>query len=177
MRHLLGHHIVDGRFAWPNGQSGRSIMNFGFDKPVRDEWELEQFLMDLCDLAKSDAARHIGSNEGEFDRADAAQIAKRFGIAEERVHSALDAGRGIRHVWTVGIPAWHELRADARAELEALDGVLLARGTTKEYGDSPPLLVKNVPAATADDARERVARIVAIEAAALGVATSAQRDL
>ena len=79
--------------------------------------------MDLCDLAKSDAMRHIGSNEGDFERADAAQIAKRFGISEERVHQALDAGRGIRHVWTVGIPAWHELRADARAELEALDGV------------------------------------------------------
>ena len=45
MRYLLGHHVVDGRFAWPNGQCGRSIMNFGFDKPVRDEWDLEQFLM------------------------------------------------------------------------------------------------------------------------------------
>ena len=63
-----------------------------------------------------------------------------------------------------------------RAELEALDGVVLAPGTEREYGDSPPLLVRNVPAATADDARERDARIVAIEAGALGVATSSQRD-
>ncbi len=177
MRYLLGHHVVDGRFAWPEGQCGRSIANFGFDNPVDDEWDLEQFLMDLCDLAKSDAMRHIGSNEGDFERADAAQIAKRFGISEERVHQALDAGRGIRHVWTVGIPAWHELRADARAELEALDGVRLTPGSKQAYGDSPPLLVKNVPAASADDARELVARIVAIEAGALGVATSSQRDV
>ena len=53
----------------------------------------------------------------------------------------------------------------------------LTPGSEQEYGDSPPLLVKNVPAASADDARELVARIVAIEAGALGVATSSQRDV
>ena len=82
--------------------------------------------MDLCDMAKSDAARHIGSNEGEFDRADAPELAKRFGLAVDRVHGALDAGRGIRHVFSVGIPAWHEFGAEARAELEAIDGVIIA---------------------------------------------------
>jgi hypothetical protein len=33
--------------------------------------DLDQFLMDLCDLAKSDASRHIGTNEAAFDRDDA----------------------------------------------------------------------------------------------------------
>ena len=92
MRYLLEHHVVDGRFAWPEGQSGRSIMHFGFDKPVRGEWDLEQFLMDLCDMAKSDAARHIGSNEGEIDRDDAPALAERYGLGVDRVHGALDAG-------------------------------------------------------------------------------------
>ena len=36
MRYLLEHHVVDGRFAWAEGQCGRSIMHFGFDTPVRD---------------------------------------------------------------------------------------------------------------------------------------------
>jgi hypothetical protein len=177
MRYLLAHHVVDGRFAWDKGQSGRAIMQFGFDAPVGGEDHFDQFLMDLCDLAKSDAARHIGSNEGDFDRADAAEIAARFGIGVERVHSALDAGRGIRHVYTVGIPAWHEFGDAARAELEAIDGVMIAFGSQKEYGDEPPLLVKNVPAANEDGARERIAAIVAIEAGALGVAPSSHRVL
>ena len=177
MRYLLAHHVSDGRFAWGKGQCGRAILQFGFDAPVRGEEHFEQFLMDLCDLAKSDAARHIGMNEGEFERADAAEIAQRFGLGVERVHSALDAGRGIRHVYTVGIPAWHEFDDEARAELDAIDGVIVAFGSRQEYGDAPPLLVKNVPAPDEDGARERIARIVAIETGALGVAPSSHRAL
>jgi len=75
MRYLLEHHVVDGRFAWAEGQCGRSIMHFGFDKPVSSEWDLEQYLMDLCAMAKSDAARHIGSNEGEIGRVVAVDLA------------------------------------------------------------------------------------------------------
>jgi hypothetical protein len=71
MRYLLEHHVADGRFAWPDGQSGRAIAHFGYAAPISGEWDLEQFLMDLCDLVKSDAARHIGENEQAFDRADA----------------------------------------------------------------------------------------------------------
>lgn len=177
LRYLLAHHVVDGRFAWGKGQSGRAILQFGFDAPVGGEAHFDQFLMDLCDLAKSDAARHIGMNEGAFDRADAVEIATRYGIGVERVHSALDAGRGIRHVYTVGIPAWHELGAAARAELEAIDGVIIAFGAKQEYGADPPLLVKNVPAADEDGARERIAQIVGIEVGALGVAPSSHRVL
>jgi hypothetical protein len=177
MRYLLAHHVVDGRFAWGRGQCGRSIMHFGFDRPVRDELEAEQFLMDLCDMAKSDAQRHIGTNEADYDRADAARIAARFGLDVERVHGALDAGRGIRHVYAVGVPAWHPIEAGARARLEAIDGVRIERGTVKEYGDDPPWLVLNVPAPDPDGARERVAEIVGIEAGALGTARSAQRVL
>ena len=175
MRYLLEHHVVDGRFAWAEGQCGRSIMHFGFDKPVRDEWELEQFLMDLCDMAKSDAARHIGSTESEIDRADAPQLAKSYGLAVDRVHGALDAGRGIRHVFSVGIPAYHELTPGARAELEAIDGVIIEQGKQAIYGDHPPLIVKNVPGADERQARERIAKIVAIETDALGASPSQQR--
>ena len=177
MRYLLDHHVVDGRFAWSEGQCGRSIMHFGFDKPVTGEWELEQFLMDLCDMAKSDAARHIGSNESEIDRADAPELAKRHGIAVDRVHGALDAGRGIRHVFSIGIPDYHELSPEARAELEAIDGVIIEQGKQAIYGDHPPLIVKNVPAADERAARERVAQIVGIETEALGASPSQQRVL
>jgi hypothetical protein len=128
--------------------------------------------MDLCDLCKSDAARHIGGNEGGVDRDDAPALAKRFGLDLERVHSALDAGRRYRRLWIVGIPDWHEVDAAARSELEALDGVVVARAPKEQYDEPPPLLVKNVPAADEDDARERIARIVAIEPGALGVTTS-----
>jgi hypothetical protein len=172
MRYLLEHHVVDGRFAWPEGQCGRSILQFGFDVPVTSEFELEQFLMDLCDLAKSDASRHIGENEGEFHRDDAEAIAARFGLSVDRVHHALDTGRGYARLFIVGIPQWHELDAAARAQLEALDGVVVAPGTTEAYGDAPPLLVKNLAAASEDEARERVAQIVDIEPQALGVAAS-----
>ena len=172
MRYLLSHHVVDGRFAWPDGQSGRSIAHFGFDAPVSGEWELEQFLMDLCDLCKSDAARHIGGNEADVDRDDAADLAKHFGLDLERVHGALDAGRRYRRLWIVGIPAWHAIQPAARGELEALDGVVLARAPKEQYDEPPPLLVKNVPAADEHEARERIARIVAIEPGALGVAAS-----
>jgi hypothetical protein len=172
MRYLLDHHVVDGRFAWPEGQCGRSILHFGFDAPVTSEVELEQFLMDLCDLAKSDASRHIGTHEGEFDRDDAEAIAARFGLGVDRVHHALDTGRRYARLFVVGIPQWHELDAAARAELEALDGVVIAPGTKDAYGDAPPLLVKNLPAASEDDARQRVARIVDIEPDALGAAAS-----
>ena len=172
MRYLLEHHVLDGRFAWPDGQCGRSIATFGFDVPVRGEWDLEQFLMDLCDLAKSDAARHIGEHESEFDRDDAAAIAERFGLSVERVHDALDTGRRYRQLFVVGIPDWHEVDATARAQLEALDGVIVAPGAKEVYGDAPPLLVKNLSATGLDDARERVASIVAIDADALGVTAS-----
>jgi hypothetical protein len=172
MRYLLEHHVVDGRFAWAGGQCGRSVLQFGFDNPVRSEGELEQFLMDLCDRAKSDATRHIGENEGEFDRADAAAIAARFGIDVDRVHGALDAGRRYRQLFVVGIPDGHDVGAAARARLEAIDGVIVAPGTTAAYGDAPPLLVKNVPAVDEQAARERVAEIVGIEPAALGATDS-----
>ena len=172
MRYLLEHHVVDGRFAWRDGQCGRAIAHFGFDRPVRDEADLDQFLMDLCDLAKSDATHHIGENEERFDRADAATIARCFGIEVERVHHALDTGRRYTALYIVGIPAWHECSDALRARLEALDGVIVARGAQEEYGDSPPLLVKNVPAGGEQEARERIARIVGIDAGALGVTAS-----
>ncbi|MBW3607915.1 MAG: hypothetical protein KY463_06110 [Actinobacteria bacterium] len=175
MRYLLEHHVVDGRFAWADGQCGRSIMHFGFDAPVRSEGELDQFLMDLCDMAKSDAARHIGSNESEIDRGDAPALAKRYGIGVDRVHGALDAGRGIRHVFAIGIPSWHELTAETRAELEAIDGAIVEPGKEAVYGKDPPLIVKNVPAPDERQARERVAQIVGIEPDALGASPSQQR--
>jgi hypothetical protein len=175
MRYLLEHHVPDGRFAWPEGQSGRSIRHFGFDVPVTGEDELDQFLMDLCDLAKSDAARHIGTNEQEFDRADALAIAERFGLSAERVHHALDTGRGYRALWIVGVPDWHELEPAARAELEALDGVIVGPGRAQDYDGPPPLLVRNVAAADEQAARDLVAGIVGIEQpAALGVAASSR---
>jgi hypothetical protein len=172
MRYLLEHHVVDGRFAWADGQCGRSVMQFGFDVPVRGADEFEQFLYDLCDRAKSDAARYIGEHESDFDRRDAAAIATRFGIDVERVHGALDAGRRYRQLFVVGIPDGHPVGADVREQLEAIDGVVVARGSQEAYGDAPPLLVKNVPAVDADAARERVAQIVGIDPAALGVTDS-----
>ena len=172
MRYLLEHHVVDGRFAWANGQCGRAVLQFGFDVPVRSEEELDQFLMDLCDRAKSDAARHIGENESDFDRSDALAIATRFGIDVERVHGALDAGRRYRQLFVVGVPAEHEISRDARAELEAIDGAVVAAGSKEAYGDAPPLLVKNVPAVDEAAARERVAAIVGIDPEALGVTDS-----
>lgn len=172
MRYLLEHHVVDGRFAWADGQCGRAVLQFGFDVPVRSEEELDQFLMDLCDRAKSDAARHIGENEGDFRRSDALAIATRFGIDVERVHGALDAGRRYRRLFVVGIPAEHTISRDARAELEAIDGAIVAAGSKEAYGDAPPLLVKNVPAVDEAAARERVAAIVGIGREALGVTDS-----
>ena len=175
MRYLLEHHVTDGRFAWSEGQCGRSIMHFGFDAPVRSEFELEQFLMDLCDLAKSDAARHIGAHEGEIDRADAPALAERYGIGVDRVHGSLDAARGIRHVFSIGIPSWHELSAEARAELEAIDGVIVEQGKEAVYGRDAPLIVKNVPAPDERQARARIGEIVGLEADALGASPSQQR--
>jgi hypothetical protein len=172
MRYLLGHHVVDGRFAWAAGQCGRSVLQFGFDVPVRSEDELDQFLMDLCDRAKSDAARHLGEHESQFDRADAPAIAARFGIDVDRVHGALDAGRRYRQLFVVGIPQAHEVDAATRARLEAIDGVIVAPGSTEAYGDAPPLLVKNLPATDEQAARERVAQIVGIDPAALGATDS-----
>jgi hypothetical protein len=172
MRYLLEHHVVDGRFAWPDGQCGRSILRFGFDVPVTSQDDLDLFLMDLCDLAKSDASRHIGTHEREFDRGDAGAIAERFGLSVDRVHHALDTGRRYAQLFVVGIPDWHELDDAARAQLEELDGVVVAPGAKDAYGDAPPLLVKNLPAASEDDAREQVARIVGIEPGALGASVS-----
>jgi hypothetical protein len=53
-----------------------------------------------------------------------------------------------------------------------MDGVVVARAAAEHYDEAPPLLVKNVPAADAEEARERIASIVAIEPGALGVAAS-----
>ncbi len=175
MRYLLEHHVVDGRFAWAEGQCGRSVLQFGFDVPVRSEDELDQFLMDLCDRAKSDATRHIGEHESEFDRDDARAIATRFGIDVDRVHGALDAGRRYRQLFVVGIPPEHAIDDAARAQLEAIDGAIVARASKEAYGDAPPLLVKNVPAPDERQARERIAEIVGIGVDALGVSPSQQR--
>jgi hypothetical protein len=172
MRYLLEHHVDDGRFLWSGGQCGRSVLQFGFDQPVHGEPQLDQFLMDLCDRAKSDAMRHIGEHQQDFDRADALAIATRFGIDVERVHGALDAGRGYRQLFVVGIPSSHVVDDDARAALEAIDGVIVAAGGTEAYGDDPPLLVKNVPAVDGAAARARVAEVVGIEIEALGVTDS-----
>ncbi|HEV2786209.1 MAG TPA: hypothetical protein VGV67_07480 [Solirubrobacteraceae bacterium] len=172
MRFLLEHHVADDRFLWRDGQCGRAISAFGFDVPVSGEWDLEQFLMDLCSLAKSDATRYIGEHESDFERADATAIAARFGISAEDVHHALDTGRRYARLFIVGIPDDHPVGADARAGLEAIDGVLVAPGATEQYGDAPPLLVKNVPAGAEDEARERVAQIVGIDPRALGVTES-----
>jgi len=172
MRYLLEHHVVDGRFAWAGDQCGRSVLQFGFDVPVRSEDELDQFLMDLCDRAKSDAARHIGEHESQFDRRDATAIASRFGMDVDRVHGALDAGRRYRQLFVVGIPEAHEVDAATRAQLEAIDGVIVAPGSTETYGDAPPLLVKNLPATDEQAARERVGQIVALDPAALGATDS-----
>ena len=173
MRYLLEHHVVDGRFAWPGGQSGRAIRSFGFDRPVAGgETELEQFLMDLCDVAKSDASRHVGENEAAFHRGEATAIARRYGLSVERVHHALDTGRRYRQLFVVGIPAEHPVDDGTRERLAAIDGVLVAPGTKAAYGDAPPLLVKNVPAADEHEARAHVAQIVGIEPAALGAAAS-----
>jgi hypothetical protein len=172
MRYLLEHHVDDDRFAWADGQCGRSVLQFGFDTPVRSEEELDHFLMDLCDRAKADATRHIGEHESQFDRDDAAAIAARFGIDVDRVHGALDAGRRYRQLFVVGIPEAHEVDAATRAQLAAIDGVLVAPGSAEAYGDAPPLLVKNLPATDEQAARERVAEIVGIDPAALGVTDS-----
>ena len=172
MRFLLEHHVADDEFLWRDGQCGRAISGFGFDVPVHSEWDLEQFLMDLCSLAKSDATRHIGEHEDEFDRADAAAIAARFGIGIEHVHHALDTGRRYAQLFIVGIPHDHPIDDQTRAALEAIDGAIVAPGAKEEYGDAPPLLVKNVPATGEDEARERVAEIVGLDVRALGVTQS-----
>jgi hypothetical protein len=172
LRYLLEHHVEDGRFLWADGQCGRAVMQFGFDQPVHGEPEFDQFLMDLCDRAKNDATRHIGQNEGDFDRADAAALGRRFGIDVERIHGALDAGRKYRQLFVVGIPIEHPIDDAARAALEAIDGVIVAVGAADAYGDNPPLLVKNLPAVDAAAARARVAEIVGIDADALGAVDS-----
>ena len=172
MRYLLEHHIVDGRFAWPSGQSGRSIAQFGFDVPVTGEWDLEQFLMDLCDLAKSDATRHIGTSEAGFDHADAAALGQEFGIDVERIHQAIDTGRRLLMLYVVGIPAWHPLTPAASRRLEAIDGVKLTPGSEQAYGADPPLLVQNLPVHSEQEARALVAEIVGIDPGALGVTES-----
>jgi len=169
MRYLHEHHVVDGRFLWADGQCGRAIEYYGFDEPVHDESQHDLLLMDLCDLAKSDASRHIGSNESGFDRADAAAIAERYGLAVERVHNALDTGRRLGHLYVVGIPDWHPLTPDARRRLEEIDGAKLKRGAEDVYGRSPPLLVYNIPVHSEQEARELVAEIVDIDPGALGV--------
>jgi hypothetical protein len=170
-RYLLEHHVVDGAFAWPDGQSGRAVSRWGFDQPIIDPAEPEQFLMDLCDLAKQDACRHIGDPENGYQRDDAEAIARRFGLSRELVHHALDTGRGYAHLFTVGIPFWHELSEAARTQLEQLDGVKLVAGKQEHFPDEdePPLLACNIPADDEAHARRLVARIVDIDPDALGV--------
>jgi|GEM_PF-3554961 len=171
MRYLLAHHIVDGRYAWPDGQSGRAASRFGFDQPVYDPIEHEQFLMDLCDLAKIDACRYVGDPGNGFDRGDAAEIAEHYGLSLELVHYALDTGRGYAQLFAVGIPFWHELSDAAREQLLALDGVKLVSGEREQFADEdePPLLACNIAADDESHAREIVARIVDVDPGALGV--------
>jgi len=85
--------------------------------------------------------------------------------------------KGIRHVFSVGIPAYHDLTPEMRAELEAMDGVIIEQGKQAIYGDHPPLIVKNVPGADERQARERIAQIVAIETDALGASPSQDREI
>jgi len=170
MRYLLEHHVIDGIFAWPEGQSGRTASRWGFDRPV-DPSERDEFLMDLCDLAKIDACRHIGDPQNGHDRDDAAVIAKRYGLSLQQVHGALDTGRGYARLFTVGIPFWHELGDTAQAQLEAMDGIKLVDGSEEQFPeeDEPPLLACNIVADDEAHAREIVARIVDIDPGALGV--------
>ncbi|MDX6690224.1 MAG: hypothetical protein QOG15_1681 [Solirubrobacteraceae bacterium] len=171
MRYLLDHHIADGRFAWPEGQSGRAVARYGFDQPVHDAMEHEMFLMDLCDLAKIDASRHVGTPANGYERDDAPEIAKRFGMSVEQVHRSLDTGRGYAHLFAVGIPAWHELGDRARAQLEAMDGVFLMPGRREQFPDEdePPLLACNIVADDDAHARAIVGKTVGIDPDALGV--------
>jgi hypothetical protein len=170
VRYLTDHHVVDGTFAWPDGQSGRAVKRYGFDAPV-DAWtDPDMFLMDLCDLAKIDATRHVGTVENGFERDDVDAIAKRFGLSVDLVHHALDTGRGYAHLFVVAIPAWHDL-GEARAELEAMDGVFLQAGRAKDFPqeDEPPLLACNIVADDEPHARRIVGTVVGIDADALGV--------
>lgn len=166
--HLLRHHVHDGRFAWPDGQSGRAVSNWGFDSPVRDPEAHDAFLGDLCDLATWDACRYIAEHEGAFDRLDAAVIAKRYGVSPERVHSALD---GARHhqLFQVGIPYWHKLTGEMVQALEDLDGTWIDLSTAvRRDDDERPTYVNNVGASSESLARQLVGELVAIDPAALG---------
>jgi len=171
MRYLLEHHVIDGRFAWPEGQSARTASRWGYDQPVYDPVDREQFLMDLCDLAKNDACRHVGDPQNGYDRDDADVIAKRFGISLELVHHAFDTWCSYANLFAVGIPFWHELGETARAQLEEMDGVKLVEGKHEQFPeeDEPPLLACNIVADDEAHAREIVARIVDIDPDALGV--------
>lgn len=176
MRYLLEHHVVDGAFAWPDGQSGRAVSRWGFDQPIVDAMQREQFLMDLCDLAKHDACRHVGDPRNDFDRDDAAAIAERYGLSVDLVHHALDTGRGYAHLFAVAVPRWHEPDDAARAQLEAMDGVKLVVGSAEQFPeeDEPPLVACNVVAEDEAHAREIVARIVDVDPGALGVGRTAR---
>jgi hypothetical protein len=172
MRYLLEHHVRDGAYTWRDGQSGRSVARYGFDRPIYDPMELDVFLMDMVDMAKVDACRHIGDPQNGFDRADAEQIAKRYGLSLRLVHHALDTGRGYRSLYAVGIPHWHELSAEARTQLEALDGVKIVRGSKEDFPaeKKPPLVACNIVADDEEHARTIVAEIAGIEMEALGAA-------
>lgn len=65
----------------------------------------------------------------------------------------------------------HELGDVARAQLEALDAVKLVAGRNEQFPDErqPPLLACNIVADDETQARQIVARIVGIDADALGV--------
>lgn len=166
--HLLRHHVVDGRFAWPDGQSGRAVSNWGFDAPAGGRDEHEAFLGDLCDLATWDACRHIAAHEGDFDRAAVATIAQRYGVSQDRVHSALDGAR-YTQLFQVGIPRWHELTPEMRGALEGLDGTWVESGQADRRGDAErPTYVNNVGAGSALEAREIVGGLIDIDPEALG---------
>ncbi|MEA2356646.1 MAG: hypothetical protein QOD61_2775, partial [Solirubrobacteraceae bacterium] len=127
----------------------------------------EAFLGDLWDLATRDACRYIARHEAEFDRAEAAGIAGRWGMSAERVHSALDMAR-YAHLYQVGIPHWHALTAEMRQALDALDGAWVEPPSVTRDGDERPTYVNNVGAPTAEEARRIVGRIVDLDADALG---------
>lgn len=86
--------------------------------------------MDLCELAKHDARRHIGDPRNDSHRDDAEAIAKRNGLSVELVHHALDTGRGYAHLYAVAVPYWHELGDAARAQ--QMDGVKLLAGDREQ---------------------------------------------
>ena len=169
--YLLRHHIHDGRFAWPDGRSGRAAASFGYDPPTTPPETHEQFLGELCHLVTLDVCSPVSTHPPEIDRRDAGTLARRYGIGVERVHNALDRMR-YPHLYQVGIPHWHEITDTMRSNLAGLDGVWVeaadfVRARRRTEPDRPTH-VNNVGAATDPDARAIVARIVELDPDILG---------